>query len=49
MEEQQRAFDGHLRLGGRGDPTADRAREMIEANPTVSLINVEVREVVAHA
>ena len=29
--------------------SADRAREMIEANPTVSLINVEVREVVAHA
>jgi hypothetical protein len=29
--------------------SADRAREMVEANPTVSLINVEVREVVAHA
>jgi hypothetical protein len=29
--------------------SADRARQMIEANPSVSLINVEVREVVAQA
>ena len=28
---------------------ADRARDMIEANPAVSLINVEVREVIAQA
>ncbi|MGZ4335244.1 MAG: hypothetical protein ACXVRJ_13375 [Gaiellaceae bacterium] len=28
---------------------ADRAREMIEGNTAVSLVNVEVREVVAHA
>ena len=29
--------------------SANRAREMVEANPAVSLINVEVREVIAHA
>jgi hypothetical protein len=29
--------------------SADRARAMIEGNTAVSLINVEVREVVAHA
>jgi len=29
--------------------SADRARAMVEANPAVSLINVEVREVIAHA
>ena len=50
MEEQQRPVDGHLRLAEEAaTQSADRAREMIEANPTVSLINVEVREVVAHA